>query len=757
MNTSNIKNIVIQSFSLHNSKRSGKKNFVYKSETELEISLLEDDDFETFERTLLALRKKGKLYYKLLEYWRHLIVVMVPALVIAIGFASVSIYEDTFKQLLFSFPQTFGSKETIAVIISLFTVGMIAFLPALIAGENGHFEEKVRSWFNHEYRLTKRLEFLLKTLLRSNSSIHVYNVDMFCEKSWIWTVLIPSVIKQPNSLILHVRHDMKNEFSKKLEQIAKENSLSINIIFKDEKISKEPIRIEMLFKDEQRLLGILYFCSLYNLPKEWKKEKETELSSMERISTVFADFIFDILEKQDKWKNKVSFEHFLQRCSQDYGFCQFEDGEWYLNRLEHKPASYENDYVTLYNYLHSHPHEILHKQSDAIGLMIIYAILPSMRQVSSYKKPLISLLIDKLYKNEQYFLVSRYWHNIAGNIPDIKKPAQSFSVNSTTLYRELNVESLDALETLFERAGMFDEALLLSQFLYNYEPFKYHIGIARLYERKGEFTKAIKELESAEYLDFFTKESPVYLQYLQYRAWFIVSAREEEKKKWGQKALEEFESVLNSSNIGIRDTKMLWHLYNTKANYAEWEGDYIKAIEAYEKCLLMPGVGYYEYGGTFVNMGISYRLLADSKNIEEAKEKAKLSKIYGEKGVKLKRMLGDEDELPIALHNQALNRLTEYMLSPSEPLLQEVLDETKEACSILEKNGAKKRYAMLLCERYIAYILLGKDIEGDEVFNRLLEWVQNSNSSKQECRNIYNTFNTYLSLNPDKLAFLVEI
>ena len=85
-------------------------------------------------------------------------------------------------------------------------------------------------------------------------------------------------------------------------------------------------------------------------------------------------------------------------------------------------------------------------------------------------------------------------------------------------------------------------------------------------------------------------------------------------------------------------------------------------------------MGPFEYGATFVNMAISYRfkyILDVNKNDETINKAINLGKI----GLNLKESVGDRDEMPVVLHNYALNIL--YKIS-------NIFDE--ELCNIVLKK-----------------------------------------------------------------------
>ena len=67
----------------------------------------------------------------------------------------------------------------------------------------------------------------------------------------------------------------------------------------------------------------------------------------------------------------------------------------------------------------------------------------------------------------------------------------------------------------------------------------------------------------------------------------------------------------------------------------------------------------------------------------------------------LKQSVGDRDEMPVVLHNFALNILYKISNTMDTSLCNEVIDATNEALEILERTKSIKRLGMVLIENYI--------------------------------------------------------
>ena len=197
----------------------------------------------------------------------------------------------------------------------------------------------------------------------------------------------------------------------------------------------------------------------------------------------------------------------------------------------------------------------------------------------------------------------------------------------------------------------------------------------------------------------------------------------------------------------------LWHFYNIKANLQEWNENFDEAIKYYKKCLSIPTLGAFEYGATFVNMAISYRckyILQTSKDEKTIDKSVKLGRL----GMLLKQSVGDRDEMPVVLHNFALNVLYKISNVMDLSLCNEVLETTNEALSILDKTKSIKRLGMVLIENYIVKNFL--KIDTKDIVTKLEKHLENLTQSElNQLLNIYKEFEKNNKIH--KLEFLDKL
>ena len=138
-------------------------------------------------------------------------------------------------------------------------------------------------------------------------------------------------------------------------------------------------------------------------------------------------------------------------------------------------------------------------------------------------------------------------------------------------------------------------------------------------------------------------------------------------------------------------------------------------------------------------MAITYRCKYIEQEIKKVATINKSIKL-GRLGLLLKQSVGEKDEMPVVLHNLALNIL--YKISNTlidVSLCNEVLDLTQEALEILEKTKSIKRLGMVLIENFIVKDLL--KISNKDIALKLEAHLSNLGQSElNELLNIYKEF-----------------
>ena len=675
-------------------------SLILLKENELHITYCENDSFEKFESDLSKLRGNSFIY-SIKKKFSTIFITIFSLVIIMFAFLAVSIYEDLFKKIMFEMPFPWEASDTVSFIFVLvFFIGLV-MMPSLLDAEANEFKNILSSWFNKDIKKLKRLK-LAFSIYDKKTPINLYNFDLENNEHWINKLLLKTLFSRFDTINTYIRNDQIQSVKKTVESLG---SLNIEVIKNKEDFIACDIDF-LLSQKEQDLYSLMQLCSSKFLNTKGKKI----LLSLE---------LFEYCGKKDQLVS--GFQNFVIRGFEDFCFIAQEKSMqiYFTSNCNFKDLIEEQK--SLSYYLRNHIEECISYFDNPISLLILYYYVKDI--VLDEKRTILILekFIEAVHKKQQYELIDDYWFDIAGEMFD-SSLIESFETTSTSFYRKLSIESLNKLIFLFERNGYFKQALLVSKYLYEINPNKYAVSICSLYERMGQFEKAYESLPTSLNLGKNKKPSEIEVRYFQRKAWIIVSQRKEALKQEGLDALKSLKELIFSHNED-NEAIWLWHYYNIKANYAEWNEDYSLSIKNYKKCLAIPTLGAFEYGATFVNIAIAYRfkyLTSNTQNSDIINKSIKL----GNLGITLKESVGDRDEMPVVLHNQALNLLCKILNSnnSNEEQCKEIIKITDDAISILNKTSSIKRLGMLLIENYIAKCILAQDT--NELTRRLEQHIE---------------------------------
>ena len=508
-----------------------------------------------------------------------------------------------------------------------------------------------------------------------------------------------------SNINFYIRNDKLQNVTKKLKKF---NILEVEIIKEDLVFKKCDIEI-LLSSKEQKLYSLMQLCST-TIVKQRDKKNFISLELFEYCGKNFTK------EEQDS-KNQLifGFQNFINRSFDDFKFLAQEKSlqVFFTSNVTFKDLSDEEKRLAYY--LRNHIEECVSTFENPISFLILYYYVKDIVLDQRRTIKILEKFISSIKQKQQYELINFYWFEIAGFMFDFND-VNTFESSNNSYYRKLSIEALNDLAFLFERNGHFEQAILLTNYLYEINPIKYALNISSLYERMGHFDKAYQSLPKELNIGKKEKPSDIEVRYFQRKAaWIIISQRNEELKQEGIDSLNKLEELLFSHNED-NNPLWLWHFYNIKANLHEWNNDLDEAIIFYKKCLSIPTLGAFEYGATFVNMAISYRCKYINQIEKDQKIIDKSIKL-GRLGMLLKQSVGDRDEMPVVLHNFALNILYKISNNMDVSLCNEVLDATNEALEILTRTKSIKRLGMVLIENYIVKSLL--KIDTKDIIERL--------------------------------------
>ena len=630
----NQNNCFIYTSKLSNSKRKTlEESCVLKKNNELFITYCENDTLDKFEADLNLLAGSSSFLYFFKKRIFTTFVSIVSVVVILFALISVSIYEDLLKKLIFEFPFNWSFNETISLFfVIIFFLGLL-LMPSLLDGESSEFKNILSSWFNKDIRRLKKLKLLFSNFDKK-MTIHLYNFDLEDSNHWLWRLITSKIINRFYTIKFYIRNDKVQTILKRLNKL---DVLNVEVI-RNEKTSKKFDVEIVLSSKEQKLYSLMQLCSTVIL-KERDKKSFISLELFEYCGKNF------IKEEQDN-KNQLifGFQNFINRSFDDFKFVAQEKSlqVFFTSNVIFKDLSEEEKRLAYY--LRNHIEECVSYFENPISLLVLYYYVKDIVLDKRRTLKILEKFIDSIGVKQQYELIDLYWFDIAGLMFD-SKDINSFENTNNSYYRKLSIESLNKLIVLFKRNGYFEQALLIANYLYEINPSKYAVIICSLYERMGNFDKALYSLPADIKITNTEKPSDVEVKYYQRKSWIIVSQRKEELKEEGLSSLSKLEELVFTHSFD-NEPLWLWHFYNIKANYEEWNENYSLAIKNYEKCLSIPSLGAFEYGATFVNMAIAYRYIYLTQPLQDIAKINKAIKL-GNLGIVLKQSVGDRDEMPV--------------------------------------------------------------------------------------------------------------
>ncbi|WP_424686798.1 MAG: tetratricopeptide repeat protein [Halarcobacter ebronensis] len=697
---------------------------ITKKDNCLDITFCEEDDFDKFEEDLSSLCGNSFSYY-FKKRVSSSIISIISIVVIMFAFLSVSIYEDLLKKIVFEMPFDWETNDSIALgFVLLFLFGLF-LMPSILEAKRSEFKNILASWLNKDIKKQKRVSLAFSSYDKK-TQIDIYNIDLFDKEHWVYKILLKALFKKFSNINIHVRNDEVKKIEKRLSSY---NITNIEIVKEKPKAFTKDINF-LFSSKEQKLNSLLQLCSTkgFNTSKAYVSLELFEYCGKN---------LFESNEKSEQLT--FGFQNFINRSFDDFKFLRQEDSSriYFTSNFHFKVLSDEQRRLAYF--LRNHIEECIEYFDNPISLLVLYNYVKDIVLDERRVLNILERFIVTIEKRQQYKLIDEYWFDIAGKMFD-SYDLKSFETTKESIYRKLSVESLNLLLSLFERNGYFEQAILLAKYLYEINPNKYSVLISSLYERMGLFDEAFSYLPKELQINENKKPSEIEIKYLQRKAWIIVSQRKEELRQEGKETLEKLFTLISSHNED-NEAIWLWHYYNIKANYEEWDCNFEEAIKNYKKCLGIPTLGAFEYGATFVNMAIAYRFTYLTSTKQKDANIIHKSIYYGKVGLQLKESVGDRDELPVVQHNQALNILYKelYSIQKEEELLNEALSYTSEAIEILDSTGSIKRLGMILMENIICKQLL--QVEFDDIVTRLKEHLVNLDDNElKQLLNLYKEF-----------------
>ncbi len=678
-------------------RKSIEESSINKTSKSINITYCSHDTLEQFEKDLNNTIGKSSLFYQIKKKFSSSLISVISVVILMFAFISSSVYEDLLKKLMFETPFSWEFSDSISLaFVIVFFLGLL-MIPSFLDAEGSEFRSFLSSWFNKDINKSKRLGIAFSELDK-NIEINLYNFDLVNDQHWLYRILVKTLLGSFKTINFYVRSDQVEYLTKKLN---KYNISDIEVIKHNTDFQDKNLDI-LLSPLEHQLLLYMQLSSTFSIDKK----KAEALLSLELFEYCTKNFFETELDEKERLSS--DYQHFINRSFYDFNFLEQKKSIQisFTSNVKYKELKDEKKKLAIY--LRNHIEDCIETFRNPMSLMILYYYVKEIVFDENRKILILEAFILLAYEKQQYELIDQFWFDLAGDMFDSKK-LESFESSNESIYRKLSIDSLNKLIFLFERNGYFNQALLINEYLYEINPTKYAIGICSLYERMGDFTKAYESLPSSITMSKSEEINELEIKYFQRKAWIIVSQRKIELKQEALDCLETLKILLFSHNEDANPLS-LWHYYNIQANLDEWNENYNSAIDNYNKCLTIPALGSFEYGATFVNMAISYRLkylLSNRVDHEFIKKSISLGNI----GIYLKQSVGDRDEMPIVLHNQALNILVQFVdKDVDKEKCLDIISLTQEGIEILNQTKSVKRLGMLYMENLIAKSLYETDI-----------------------------------------------
>lgn len=432
---------------------------------------------------------------------------------------------------------------------------------------------------------------------------------------------------------------------------------------------------------------------------------------------------------------------FLGRCRKDYGYLSMRPEQ--LETLTLPPSlatSSQAETAALaeqarqlltsdpYRFVHGDdPSSLLHAINNLAIVHDRAASDPRQQQgLKQQLRTLTSRCIESLDRGEHYALFAHIASQEFGNSPAAGQIARRLprviadhaadddltqEVLALTRFNAFAPDTLKRLARLLEVGGDYAAATAIWHKLRNIDPLLAGIRLARLYERQGQASAGLESIQPILACPNLEERPAIHVAALLEAAWLCYSTADQACLATGFTWLEDAASVLER-HPGEAEAYWRWHNY--RALYLDARGQYPEAITENRQALAIPGIQLKWYSGSLTNLAYVSRKYALNRHRQEpALSQALLDQSirYATLAVDLKRRIADVDELPVALHNQALAQLCQALLQPDRAPAGIVQAKAiiSEALDLLERLGSSKKRLALLLEQTLVCGLRGED------------------------------------------------
>jgi tetratricopeptide (TPR) repeat protein len=716
------------------------------------------------------------LYLRLIANYLLSPVFLILPTVILIAFLGIlGAYGNQLNDLLNSGNEgsTIGiDRATMVIIETLLFIVIASAFPLFFSGDLSNTYRFFKRFLDTHELNKRRVEKAMHYLAfrgKYVEKVELWNPGFLTPgQDWVGEALVPGIIASGIPFEIHARVDEKFAAKRLIENCTDErNAPWAETPLSGDSGNSGSIPVSYLEAWEKELLPVLVCASTANLPDEWYLQTERQgvaqdtvlhnvlsVPLMELVVRQFGNRLFSEIVSGAQ----VSVEMFAHRCANDYGLIQPVDALsqdlWFVDSgiVEKFRQEVRAEMGYALAWFQANVSKLLKLAVDPAAALILAG---THKDSSIYHEPKLLAIegfIHAITRSEQYKLLREYWPLLS-----VQVTAEGAENVEEKMFRIIRTDALKALVLAFRRAGMYEKTGICYDFLRTIYPVDSGIGEGIVLGEQGKYEEAVTQLLKMEREwmggalsdEGSPAETPgerpgidavsqlnLYISLTV----IIVMNRLQPHLETARRAFEVMRRILNSMGDGERDNYQVARYYNVLASYYEWEGEFEKALETYDKGLKVPEVEEALISSLLVNVGIIYRMVG-KKQTETAEAIRYLRQgvdLNGE-GVYAKEVIGNEDQLPIALHNLAESCIELAMrLSGTEEKkvsFRQALRHSQLGLDINHRIGSVKKKGQLLAERYVAAWWLrqmdySEGIHWESFHAELLEWVKKNSGNK---------------------------
>lgn len=569
-----------------------------------------------------------------------------------------------------------------------------------------------------------------------------------------WSILLPALgdVSRPDcALVLHIRQDEVTEVRAAAQALP---GLAVDVAADPRPApsgNAPSTLIDLIPATEQAWLPLLALAA-------FDPEALTPLAPASGARIFSENAFHRLLPLAGNGITRAQASRFLNRCLNDYGLLRDDpdSGLWFLaegSNTADQPAARDGAlWAALFHGLSANAQTFV-EADDPLTHLVVSAALCAMlhdlpasaagtrRRLAQQLLEVVGGFIAAVEKSERYDLMKRvmagsgrrnlqdlgrYLPRVVDAGASVGAAAFTQELAETARFNAFGYDTLARLGRLFEVVGAYPEAIAIWTKLAPLDPTRARIRLARLEERSGDPHAAAQAIDPllAE-LDAASDSGsgaalavPPLLRAEAYLegAWIIYSVLDEARRDEGRQRLDAARRWLlasppeaGSQGGGAATAIAYWRYHNYLALYLDWAGDYPAALDEHRRALAIPGVSGKWYSGTLSNIAYVARKAALSSAGDPAVCRARLDDAVtaATLAADLKERLGDEDELPVALHNLAVSHYCRAVLddaaAPSRAAaLTAAASAAREGLAWLDKIDSDKKRGALLLETLLA-------------------------------------------------------